>query len=200
MPPLAWRAGKVAAAVRFQAVTALATLVRRRLADEGALRAASDAGLLPLLHQCLDEDWYPDVRLAAAAVEGALLGAVGGGLSDEQRRAAYGELLKRLDDSSNQVRIAACAALAALAASLPPSYCDTNAGYLAAGLVIHMDDSDPAVQEAAAAALEALAAVKPGPVAGEVWRARERFRAKHYCDRVLAACSSSSGDGGGTAS
>lgn len=51
MPPLAWRAGKVAAAVRFQAVTALATLVRRRLADEGALRGAVDAGLLPLLHQ-----------------------------------------------------------------------------------------------------------------------------------------------------
>lgn len=51
MPPLAWRAGKVAAAVRFQAVAALATLVRRGLAGEAALRCAVDAGLLPLLHQ-----------------------------------------------------------------------------------------------------------------------------------------------------
>jgi len=104
MPPLAWRAGKVAAAVRFQAVTALATMVRRRLADQGVLQAAVDGGLLPLLHQCLDEDWYPDVRLAAAVVEGGLLEAVGGGLADEQRRAVYVELLKRLDDSNNQVR------------------------------------------------------------------------------------------------
>ena len=53
--------------------------------------------------QCLDEDWYPDVRLAAAVVEGALLDALGPGLDDDQRRAIYPELLKRLDDSSNQV-------------------------------------------------------------------------------------------------
>jgi hypothetical protein len=51
MPPLTWRAGKVAAAVRFQAVGCLATAVRRRLAGEEALAAAVDAGLLPLLHQ-----------------------------------------------------------------------------------------------------------------------------------------------------
>lgn len=55
--------------------------------------------------QCLDEDWYPDVRLAAAVVEGALLDAIGSALSDEQRRAVYTELLKRLDDSNNQVRL-----------------------------------------------------------------------------------------------
>jgi hypothetical protein len=43
------------------------------------------------------------VRLAAAVVEGALLDTVGAMLSDEQRRAVYAELLKRLDDSNNQV-------------------------------------------------------------------------------------------------
>ena len=36
--------------------------------------------------------------------------------------------------------------------------------------------------------LEALAAVKPDVAAAEVAKARERFSAKHYCDRVLAAC------------
>lgn len=87
-----------------------------------------------------------------------------------------------------QVRIMACDALVSFARSLPPFYCDNNSGYLAAGLVIHMDDADSAVQEAAARALEALAQVKPGPVAAEVEKARGRFRAKHYCDRILAAC------------
>jgi len=51
-----------------------------------------------------------------------------------------------------------------------------------------MDDPAAAVAEAAAAALEALAGVKPGPVGAEVAKVRERFRAQHFCDRVLAAC------------
>lgn len=191
MPPLVWRVGKVAAAVRFQAMAALATLVRRGLADESTLKAAVEGGLLPLLHQCLDEDWYPDVRLAAALVEKSLLDVVGGSLGDDQRRTVYVELLKRVDDSNNQVRIAACGALESFARSLDASYCDTNSGYLAAGLLIHMDDGDTAVAEAAAAAMEALAAAKPGAVAAEVLKARGRFRAMHYCDRVLAACGAS---------
>jgi hypothetical protein len=56
-----------------------------------------------------------------------------------------------------------------------------------------MDDSDTAVAEAAASALVALAGVKPAAVAAEVNKVRERFRAKHYCDRVLAAVDASGG-------
>jgi len=36
--------------------------------------------------------------------------------------------------------------------------------------------------------LEALAAVKPQVAAAEVHKVKERFRAQHYCNRVLAAC------------
>ena len=58
LPPLVWRAGKTAAAVRFAAVTALSTMLRQGLAPAGVLMALVDDGtLLPLLHQCLDEDW-----------------------------------------------------------------------------------------------------------------------------------------------
>jgi hypothetical protein len=48
--------------------------------------------------------------------------------------------------------------------------------------------SCPWLQEAACGVLEALAAVKPSLVTEEVSKVRDRFRAKHYCDRVLAAC------------
>jgi hypothetical protein len=40
--------------------------------------------------------------------------------------------------------------------------------------------------------LEALAVAKPAVAAAEVRKVQERFRARHYCDRVLAACSASS--------
>ena len=54
--------------------------------------------------------------------------------------------------------------------------------------MIHMDDSNSEVQEAACRVMEALAAVKPAVVSAEIGKARERFRSKHFCDRVLAAC------------
>lgn len=96
MPPLVWHAGKTAAAVRYAAVTALATLLGRRLPDPqhvllaveppgsvaalppvaqagAATAAAAPQGLLPLLTASLDEDWYTDLRLAACYVAEQLL-------------------------------------------------------------------------------------------------------------------------------
>ncbi|GLC36173.1 HEAT repeat-containing protein 2 [Pleodorina starrii] len=222
MPPLVWQAGKTAAAVRFAAVTALATMLGRRLprpehvlaaiegAGPGGAAAAAAAappsghkatasggggggdgsgfGLLPLLFSSLDEDWYTDIRLAACYVVEQLLEMVGPQLSDASRRAIYPELHKRLDDAHNAVRVAACGALRAFVSSAGAPYCDTNSGYLVAGVVIHMDDGDAAVQEAACGVLLAAAAVKPKVTAAEVRKVRDRFRSKHYCDRVLAAC------------
>ncbi|GIL56593.1 hypothetical protein Vafri_11934 [Volvox africanus] len=203
MPPLVWQAGKTAAAVRYTAVTAMATLLGKRLplpehvlaAIEGppaatiaAAGPGASTGLLPLLFSSLDEDWYTDMRLAACYVLEQLLEMVGPGLSDAARRAIYPELHKRLDDAHNSVRVAACGALRAFVSTAGVSYCDTNTGYLVAGVVIHMDDGDPAVQEAACSVLLAAAAAKPVVTASEVRKVRDRFRSKHYCDRVLAAC------------
>lgn len=71
---------------------------------------------------------------------------------------------------------------------MPTTYCNTNTAYVIQGVVIHMDDSNAGVQEAACQVLEALAVVKPSVVSVEVGKARERFRSKHFCDRVLLAC------------
>ncbi|GIM04045.1 hypothetical protein Vretimale_8680 [Volvox reticuliferus] len=166
MPPLVWQAGKTAAAVRYTAITAMATLLGKRLplpdhvlaAIEGTVAATTAAaatgkgsgdagagtGLLPLLFSALDEDWYTDMRLAACYVLEQLLEMVGPRLSDAARRAIYPELHKRLDDAHNS--------------------------------------------ESACSVLLAAAAVKPAVTASEVRKVRDRFRSKHYCDRVLAAC------------
>lgn len=45
-----------------------------------------------------------------------------------------------------------------------------------------------APQEAACSVLLEAAAMKPGVTGAEVRKVRDRFRSKHYCDRVLAAC------------
>ncbi len=44
------------------------------------------------------------------------------------------------------------------------------------------------LQEAACAVLLEAAAAKPAVTAAEVSKLRDRFRSKHYIERVLAAC------------
>ncbi|KAK9825376.1 hypothetical protein WJX81_006290 [Elliptochloris bilobata] len=123
LPPLAWRAGKAAAAVRFAALAALAALLRRRLLDQADLASlAADAALLPLLCQMLDEDFYPESRAAAAAAAADLLAILGGGAGggrDSHASAAAAALLVHAEDPSPAVAAAARQAASAFAAAAP---------------------------------------------------------------------------------
>ncbi|CAD7702584.1 unnamed protein product [Ostreobium quekettii] len=195
LPPLVWRAGKTATAVRFAAITALASFLALRLVDGVALRERLDAGdMLPAVFQALEEDYYADVRHTACYVMEHIILITGGLLTDAHRRALYPELLKRLDDSSNRVRVAACGPLRAFVATMPPDYCSTNTGYLLAGMLIHMDDGEAGVREAVYSVVEGAAAKRPDVTEAEVMKVRERFRCRMYCDRALEACRRARGE------
>ena len=61
LPPLVWQAGKTSAAVRFSAITALATMLRRRLVPGPVLLELVVAGsLLPPINQSMDEVGWRD--------------------------------------------------------------------------------------------------------------------------------------------
>ena len=124
-------AGKAAAAVRFDALTAVSTLLRKQRVTDAQLDVllTPQAQLVPLIVQSMDEDWYVDTRRHACEVMTALLRLAGGRFSDEMRRQVYPELNKRMDDSSNDVRVATAMAVVAFAEeALPGTYCDTNSG------------------------------------------------------------------------
>lgn len=188
LPSLVWRAGKSAAAVRYAAVVALGTALRRRLVPAPALLSAlRTTDLLASLHGALEEDFYSDTRAAATHAEHLLIQLAGPKLNDEQRRAIYPELTKRMDDSRPEIRVAAAGAVQAFLEQMPLDYCETNTGYLLKAFIIHMDDADSQIQEAVCAALEAGARRRPAVVAREVEAARSRHRSPAFCDRVLAA-------------
>ena len=205
-----WRAGKTAAAVRYSAVVAMGTLVRRGLcgadvlrpmleqsaaggptdaATDRAAQASSPPSLLPIVITCMDEDFYTDTRSASCHLcEQILCIASQDAFSDEQRRQLYPALLKRLDDSSDTVRIAACSVLAAFFSTLPAAYDDTNTGYLLKGMLLHMDDANADVQEAVCRAGLVAAKVKGPVVAAAAQEAKKKHRSTVYIDRVLEAC------------
>jgi dynein assembly factor 5, axonemal len=124
-------AGKSAAAVRYDALTALYTALSKQRVTAEQLKPllTAQAQLVPLIVQSMDEDWYADTRKLGCFVMSALLSLAGTQVDDELRRQVYPELTKRMDDSSNDVRIAAAATLTAFAEhALPAKYCDTNSG------------------------------------------------------------------------
>ncbi len=65
--------------------------------------------LLEVCKTSMDDSWSPDNRMVATYVVTHVLNNLGegeNGVQDEQLRDLYPELLKRLDDSNDEVRIA----------------------------------------------------------------------------------------------
>ena len=185
---LVWKAGKTAAAVRYAAVVCLGTLLRNKLCPRNALLVAVHHGeLIPSLIGTLEEDFYADTRAASCHAVRHLLLTAGDKLTDEHRRAVYPELLKRMDDSRNDIRIAAAGVIAAFFEAMPADYDETNVGYLLKGFVVHMDDPDAAVQEAVCAACEVAAGKKTSAVAEAMNLARSTHRHQRYIDKVTDA-------------
>lgn len=120
-PSLVWRAGRAEATVRKAALMALHALLRGG-EDRVQLGPSIGALLLPSLRTALEEYDATARELAALCVEGVLASSAGHE-NDEEEEEVVGrllpDLLKRLDDPSENVRRAVCRALRALAPLLP---------------------------------------------------------------------------------
>eukprot|EP00898_Chlorokybus_atmophyticus_P003699 jgi/Chlat1/432/Chrsp103S00944 len=188
-PAAVWKVGKSAAAVRYATMVALGTYFRRRLCDRDQLQQAlASEQVLPVLTSCMEEDFYADTRRASCHAMEQLLLVAGAVLTDEQRRAIYPELLKRMDDSSDAIRLLATACVYAFLQGMPAAYDDTNTRYLLNGFLVHMDDRDPNIQQAVCQAVTVAAEKKPVLVAGAVNAVKSKHRTSKYCDQLLAAC------------
>mmetsp|Transcript_29245 Transcript_29245/g.93541 ORF Transcript_29245/g.93541 Transcript_29245/m.93541 type:complete len:731 (-) Transcript_29245:21-2213(-) len=105
LPALVWRAGKTAAATRFQGIVALGTMLRGgHVSPQAMVAVLADGQFLPTLHTSMDDDFYAESRKASCQVMSHVLAIAGDRLSPEQRRLVYPELLKRMDDSNDEVR------------------------------------------------------------------------------------------------
>ena len=154
----------------------------RVLSSLSLLNKAQGDQVLPLLYQCLEDDYFEATRSHACAA----LAATGPHLSSQQAAAAFQELLKCLDDSSNSVRVAAAAGLNA---------CLSTSGWvlidaaLLQTLAVHLDDEDTAVQEAMCSVLSACAAQQPELVEAQLPAACSQHRSLEYVSRILHAAS-----------
>ena len=121
VPNLVWRAGKAAEHVRLAAMTGVARLLPLPSLKPSQLSSQLEE-LMPVLTSCLDDDAVETRRVSCSAVNSLLLKLGKGGLGEDRTRKLYPELLKRLDDASDEVRMQACAPICSFFVTLDYSH------------------------------------------------------------------------------
>ncbi|KAG0598151.1 hypothetical protein M758_12G050400 [Ceratodon purpureus] len=183
-----WRESKTEASVRYCAMVALGTFLRRGLCSQEHMQEIMQMpeGLLPVVMKCIDEDYFLDVRRATTHVMYQILRVSGLILSDEERTELIKVLMKRVDDSSNLIRRAILPAVAMFFTTMPSTFSDSQVRDFLSFLVVHMNDEHPQIQEGVCKVMEACAVKKPEIVEEVLCSVREHQRSPQHIDRVLA--------------
>ncbi|XP_044037064.1 dynein axonemal assembly factor 5-like isoform X2 [Siniperca chuatsi] len=149
LPNLVWHAGRTAAAVRTSALSCLLALLHGGAITPGQLLCLEEK-LSPLVLSALEEDSRMS-RLLACRSLSTILKLIGTSLHPEALNKIYPELLKHLDDGSEEVRSVALQALGLWLSSLTKDYnpelCAPHLQLLFQQLLLHLDDPDSSVQD-----------------------------------------------------
>ncbi|XP_077411849.1 dynein axonemal assembly factor 5 [Vanacampus margaritifer] len=187
LPNLVWRAGRTAAALRTAALSCLLALLHGGGITPQQLLCMEEK-LSPQVLSSLDED-SPMSRLLACRTLSTILKLVASSLREESLNKIYPELVKRLDDNSEDVRREALQALSLWLSSLGGNYnvqlCTSHLQFLFQQLLLHLDDPDSSMQDQVLEVLKAGSSVLPDILKKEVEAVREKHRTCQHCDRLL---------------
>ncbi|XP_029292863.1 dynein assembly factor 5, axonemal [Cottoperca gobio] len=192
LPNLVWRAGRTAAAVRTSALSCLLALLHGGAITPGQLLCLEEK-VSPQVLSALEEDSQMG-RLLACRSLSTILRLIGTSLHPEALNKIYPVLLKRLDDSSEEVRSVALQALGLWLSSLTKDYnpelCAPHLQLLFQQLLLHLDDPDGSVQGQVLEILKKGSSVHPTLLKREAEEVRDKQRSPLYCDQLLQHISS----------
>ena len=144
LPNMEWRAGRTAGTVRTAAVSAFWSMLKSNLLTQTHLKGVQE-NLTKQLLSCIDDDVCA-TRLISCNCLNFLLTVGGQECFDvDQLHALYTDLLKRLDDSSDELRLAVTQTFLTYFTLFPKDYnvqlYKAHLQALYRGLLIHLDDS-----------------------------------------------------------
>ncbi|XP_056263167.1 dynein axonemal assembly factor 5 [Pseudoliparis swirei] len=187
LPNLVWRAGRIAAAVRTAALSCLLALLHGGATTPGQLLCLEEK-LCPPVLSALEEDSQMGRLLACRSLT-VILRLIGTSLHPEALNKIYPVLLKRLDDSSEEVRGVALQALGLWLSSLTgdynPELCAAHLQLLFQQLLLHLDDPDVSVQDDVLEVLKKGSSVHPALLRREAEAVRDHHRSPLLCDQLL---------------
>uniref|UniRef100_A0A8C1VW80 Dynein axonemal assembly factor 5 n=1 Tax=Cyprinus carpio TaxID=7962 RepID=A0A8C1VW80_CYPCA len=180
LPNLVWRSGRSAAAVRTAALSCLLAVLHGVLSVEETLSTQ--------LISALEED-SKLARLLACRSLHSLLKLTTQRLNTDSLNKIYPELLKRVDDSSEDVRVEALKSLSTWFSCLGKNYdtqsCRPHLEFLFQQLLLYMDDPDTKIQDLVLEVLKEASEVDRGLLQQQTEAVREKQRSPEYCDKLL---------------
>ncbi|XP_014651115.1 PREDICTED: dynein assembly factor 5, axonemal [Ceratotherium simum simum] len=187
VPNLQWHAGRTAAAIRTAAVSCLWALISSESLSAKQIREVQET-LMPQILTTLEEDSQM-TRLISCRIINMFLKTSGGVVDPDKLIKVYPELLKRLDDVSNEVRLAAASTLVTWLQCVGnndgKSYYQSNIHYLYKELLVYLDDPESAVQDAVLEVLKAGSALFPDLLVRETEAVIHKHRSPAYCEQLL---------------
>uniref|UniRef100_A0A671R0Q2 Dynein assembly factor 5, axonemal-like n=1 Tax=Sinocyclocheilus anshuiensis TaxID=1608454 RepID=A0A671R0Q2_9TELE len=181
LPNLLWCSSRSAAAVRTAALSCLLAVLH------GAVLSVEET-LSTQLISALEEDSKLARLLACRSVH-SLLKLTTQQLNADSLNKIYPELLKRVDDSSEDVRVEALKSLSMWLSSLGKNYdtqsCRPHLEFLFQQLLLYMDDPDTKIQDSVLEVLKVASEVDRGLLQQQTEAVREKQRSPEYCDKLL---------------
>ncbi|KAL5484058.1 hypothetical protein EMCRGX_G020494 [Ephydatia muelleri] len=188
LPNCVWKAGRASSAIRTASMSCVQAILQGTLITDGDLDSFKDS-FLPQVVSCLDDD-NSSTRLVSCKVLQLYL-MRRPPLPMDRLHLLYGELLKRLDDSSDEIRVAVTKTLAAYISAFPDGYdCGLYSAHIEAiyrGLLIHLDDPSSEIQEAVTVVLKQASRLNPQLLVQLVESVKHKHRTTRYCDTLLSS-------------
>ncbi|EGD79070.1 hypothetical protein PTSG_02038 [Salpingoeca rosetta] len=194
-PNLVWRAGEKAAALRTAAMSCLWAMVHGDLIAFEHLEQCMPT-LQPLLMSCLEDEEMETRLLTCNILERVIIINKPGYKSSyagyDSFHKLYPELLKRMDDSNNDIRHQVCRVWKSYFDIMKQAY-DTqlyraHIEMIFSGLILHLDDPDPRIQKSVFSALVEAVDVHPELLKEKLKEARTKHRSPTLCDELIAKC------------
>ncbi|CAB3999599.1 dynein assembly factor 5, axonemal-like, partial [Paramuricea clavata] len=187
IPNLVWKAGRVAIAIRTAAISTLWAILHADLLPVETCNSTLK-DLLTQIISCLD-DHSPTTRSITSQVLEKLLTLCKDHYNVDLLHSLYPELLKRMDDSSDEIRVFVTKTLLAFFRAFPSDYDkDLYKLHLEAmfkGLLVHLDDSSSHIQEGVLLCLKEASNISPSIMKEQVKLVQHKHRVSRYCDELL---------------
>ncbi|KAK7506627.1 hypothetical protein BaRGS_00002102 [Batillaria attramentaria] len=187
LPNCVWKAGRTAGAIRTTAVSCLWALLQSGVLTKESLAPMAE-DLVTQITTTMDDD-NKSTRLISCRVMTRTFETLGSTLDQDQLHNLYPELLKRLDDSSDDIRVTVSCTFLAYFDCFQDKYDrDLYGAHLEAiykGLLVHLDDPEQKIQEAVLKVLERAGQIHPQRLLQEVEAVKHKHRNPTYCERLI---------------
>ncbi|ESO05753.1 hypothetical protein HELRODRAFT_111152 [Helobdella robusta] len=189
LPNCAWSVGRTSEVIRSSAVLCLWIILSSEIVDRDLLQEFTNKNLISQLKSLLEDD-SKATRLTTCNLLTRLFNIATVEVPEDNiLYNMYPDLLKRLDDSNDEVRIAAADTFASYMSCLLPSYnvplYGAHLEEIYKGLLVHLDDHNVDVQTAIYNTLQKSCTLDPDRLLKLAADVRYKHRNSYLCEQLI---------------